>query len=235
MHHKQSSKFLWIFFGGLLIFNITSCGKGFTDEQKIPEDAWNRQYEAVFKPLNQKFGRSSGWARFSIFENQIWARVKFHGKKSKDMHAQYVHINGRCPNMKDDMNRDGYLDFMEVYKVAGPILLPLDSNLNSQLKGIFEFPAMKRQPFYYYSEASNYGRMMADLRRDDVISDDMVTKLKEKDLNLQKRVVLVYGIDADEFLPSSVRTFTGYPPQATLPVACGELKVLNLRNEFDEN
>jgi hypothetical protein len=210
---------------GFLLANFYSCGKGFSDDNKLQEEIWQGQYGTQFKPLNQKLGTSSGWAKISIYENQIWARVKFHGNKTKDMHAQYIHLNGRCPTMKDDKNGDGYLDFMEVYDVAGPIILPLDSNLNSQLKGIFEFPFMKRRPFYYYSEASNYGRTMRDLRSEDVVVDDMMTKLHGEDLDLHRRVILIYGVDIDVFLPNTVRTFTGYPSQATLPVACGELEI----------
>lgn len=223
--HKKSHwpiHFLW---GGFLFSCLLSCGKGFKDEDIRQDEVWQGQYQTVFKPLNQRFGRANGWSRISIYENQIWARIKFNGKKIAGMHAQYIHVQDRCPDMTDDSNRDGYLDFIEAYHVSGPILLPLDSNLNSQMKGLFEFPIMKRLPSYYYSEASNYSRMMEDLRREDTVIDDMMVKLhRGEDLSLERRAILIYGVDEDVILPPTVRSFTGYPPQRTLPIACGEIQ-----------
>jgi hypothetical protein len=127
--------------------------------------------------------------------------------------------------MKDDLNHDGYLDFMESYRVAGPILIPLDSNLNSQMKGLNEFPIIKgSSAFYYYSEASNMSRMMEDLRRKDTYTMDMMTKLNGKeDLRIGRRIIIIYGTSDERSLPASVLSFEGYPSQATIPIACGEV------------
>ncbi len=129
--------------------------------------------------------------------------------------------------MTDDTNHDGYLDFVEASQVVGPILLPLDSNLNSQMFGLNEFPIMKsKNDFYYYSEACNSQRMILDLRRHDSYETDMISKLGSREnLNLHKRIVMIYGVDLDRALPSTVQSFDGYPSQASLPIACGEIMI----------
>lgn len=187
----------------------------------------NGRYTASLKPINVTLGRFTGWLKLSITDNQFWARVKVNGPQTTQMHAQYIHSGSVCPDMKDDLNRDGYLDFMEVYKIAGPILLPLDSNLNAQLKGLNEFPVMRKNSgLYYYSESCNSERLMADLKRTDIFPYDMITKLHPSEkIDLTKRIIIIYGVSADRNLPESVSSFDGYPREATMPVACGEITV----------
>ncbi|MBA2406017.1 MAG: hypothetical protein H0V66_14675 [Bdellovibrionales bacterium] len=204
---------------------LLSCGKGYVPDEDKQEEVAAGRYWAMLKPLNQKVGRYSGWANLSISDNQFWARVKVNGPMTKVMHAQYIHLRGTCPDMQDDTNGDGYLDFVEAYQVAGPILLPLDSNLNSQMKGLNEFPKMmKGNRFYYYSEACNSSRMLEDLKESDTYSEDMMTKLAPgEELNLTRRVIIIYGVNADRKLPPTVRSYDGYPVQDALPIACGEI------------
>jgi len=208
----------------LCLLTLLSCGKGFKDDEEIQDEIGPGQYWAVLKPLNQKVGLYSGWVSLSVSDNQFWARIKVHGPNTKNMHAQYIHLNDACPDMEDDLNRDGYLDFREAHHIAGPILVPLDSNLNSQLKGLNDFPKMKmKNTFYYYSEACNSSRMLSDLKQEDTY-DDMMSKLgRYEKLNFTKRVIIIYGTSEDRFLPASVSSFEVYPSQASIPIACGEI------------
>lgn len=210
----------------LCFFTLISCGKGYVDKDPPQEEVTSGHYWAVLNPLNPKLGQFKGWISLSINDNQFWARIKVSGPGSKEMHNQFLHVKGTCPEMKDDLNHDGYLDFMEAYKVAGPILIPLDSNLNSQMKGMYEFPRMRgTSNFYYYSEACNMDNMMADLRRKDVYVDDMMAKIpRHEKFNFTKRVVLIYGTSEDRNLPATVRTYQGYPSQASIPIACGVIE-----------
>jgi hypothetical protein len=223
--HKKFMAGLVFFRWLLLVSVLVGCGKGFDTDDDSQEEIEAAEYHAVLRPLNKNFGSYKGWAGFSITENQFWARVKVKGRKTKDMHAQYIHVGSRCPSLQDDSNGDGYLDFIEVVNASGPILIPLDSNLTTQMKGIFEFPRMRRQPFYYYSEACNLQWLIEDLTREDVISDDYMTKLPPKQrLNMDRRIVIIYGVDQERYLPSSVRTSPGYTSQFTFPIACGEIR-----------
>ncbi len=223
--HKKFKAGLTFFCWLLPICVLVGCGKGFGPVSQRQDEVASAEFHAVLRPLNRKYGSYNGWVSLSITDNQFWARVKVHGNKTKDMHGQHIHVGSRCPSLQDDSNGDGYLDFIEVVNVAGPILIPLDSNLTTQMKGIFEFPKMRRQPFYYYSEACNMQWLMEDLTRDDVILDDFITKLLPKQrLNMDRRIVVIYGVDQDRYLPSSVRTSPGYPRQFTFPIACGEIQ-----------
>jgi len=218
----------------LCLLTLYACGKGYEDIKVIEEEVAPGHYKAAFKSLNPKVGRFNGWLSLSIHDNQFWARVKLTGPNTKSMHAQYIHALGTCPDMNDDLNQDGYLDFMEVYNVAGPILLPLDSNLNSQLKGLDEFPKMRENTsFYYYSEACQSSRLLGDLKEVDVFGSDMMTKLQRgESLSLATRVIMIYGSSEGRPLPETVRSFEGYPPQLSIPIACGEITE-GVAEEFD--
>ena len=189
------------FFGLVLLL---SCGKGYKEKEYIQYEVASGRFKATLKSLNPQVGVFHGWVSLSIEDYQFWARIKVMGPNSKDMHAQYIHTSGKCPLMSDDTNHDGYLDFMEASKVV-----PVMRNKND---------------FYYYSEACNAQRMMLDLRRHDYYDTDMISKLSSgEELNLDKRIVMIYGVPIDRALPSTVRSFDGYPSQASLPIACGEI------------
>jgi hypothetical protein len=201
---------------------LISCGKGFNSDKPQLEELEPGRFHVNLRPLNSKLGRYIGWVSITISDNQFWVRAKVVGPKTGSMHAQYLHANAVCPSMKDDTNGDGYLDFTEAYAVSGPILIPLDSNLNSQMKGLNIFPKMRQSSFYYYSEACNTSVMMEDLRQRDTYSADMMIKLKNgEELALKRRVVMVYGTSEYRPLPSTVNSFEGYPSQASIPIACG--------------
>lgn len=210
----------------LCFFLIESCGKGYRADNDFYPEIVSGQFGAILKPLNPKLGIYTGWVTLSISDNQLWARVKLNGPTTKKMHAQYLHANTKCPDMKNDLNLDGYLDFIEASAVSGPIVIPLDSNLNSQLKGLNEFPKMKgTNSFYYYSEACNVDNMLADLtQKDEHHGDGMIKFLATEKVSFNQRVVMIYGISDESLLPQSVRSFEGYPAQDSIPIACGEIK-----------
>jgi hypothetical protein len=223
------NKSWWILFSLLnLIFCtlVTGCGKGYGEEKDSDrqEEQAIAQFEARLKALNTRVGSNSGHLTILITDNQFWARMAFGGPYTGQMSSQYIHTGSRCPTMQDDRNKDGYLDFMEAHNVVGDIILPLDSVLESQLRGMNLFPKIKKNNGYYYSEATNFTRMMEDLRREDIFLDDNIRKLsKHEDLDLNQRVVMVYGVAEDRKLPITVESYDGYPPQASLPVACSEI------------
>lgn len=227
MMHLQFFLGLWrkvqcILYSSLM---LVSCGKGFNADELQQEVLDPGRFHVKLRPLNSKLGSYTGWISITISENQFWVRAKVIGPKTGSMHAQYLHANAVCPSMKDDTNGDGFLDFTEAYSVSGPILIPLDSNLNSQMKGLNIFPKMRQSSFYYYSEACNTSVMMEDLRQRDTYSSDMMIKLKSgEELGLKRRVVMIYGTSEYRQLPSTVNSFEGYPSQASIPIACGMIE-----------
>ena len=222
---KANGAFINIQMSLLCLLMLFSFGSGFGDVEVRQEEVIEGWYTAVLNPLNSKVGIFSGRVDLSMSDNQFWVRINLKGPQTNEMHPQFLHTNSSCPTMKDDLNRDGYLDFIESYRVAGPILMPLDSNLNSQMKGLHEFPHMRNNSsYYYYSEACNSDYMLSDLKRKDEYKEDLMTKLRPSEkLNLKKRVVLIYGASSDRYLPDTVGTFDGYPNHSSIPIACGEI------------
>ena len=210
----------------LCFFLLVSCGKGYRTEDSTYPEIVSGQFGATLKPLNPKLGIYTGWVTLSISDNQLWARVKLNGKRTKKMHAQYLHLNSKCPDMNHDLNHDGYIDFVEATTVSGPIIIPLDSNLNGQMKGLNEFPKMKAtNSFYYYSEACNVDNMLADLtQKDESSGDGMIKLLATEKVSFDQRVVMIYGTSEETPLPQSVRSFEGYPSHDSIPIACGQIK-----------
>lgn len=201
---------------------LAGCGKGYGDNEDSQQDEEAvAQYYSSLKPLNTKVGSYSGKLSINIMDNQFWARMVFQGPRTGSMSSQYIHFGNRCPSIKDDINGDGYLDFIEAHAIIGEILIPLDTVLETQLKGMNLFPKLRRDNSYYYSEATNFSRMMDDLRGEDIFPEDKMGKLQDSHLSLDARVVLVYGINEDRPLPNSVGSYDGYPAQSSLPIACG--------------
>lgn len=203
---------------------IVSCGKGFNAEMQSQNQLTAAYFWMKFSPLNRHVGFYEGWGTISVVQNQFWVRIKVSGEKTKDMHAQFMHVNSRCPTDSDDLNHDGFLDSSETMKITGPVLIPLDSNLISQYQGLDVFPKMTFYNFYYYSETTNNALMILDLHRPDLVRNDHISKLSQGEgLNLNQRVVVIYGIAQEHFLPDTVNSFNGYPSQFSLPIACGKV------------
>lgn len=210
-----------IFFLGTFI----SCGQGFQKETYINASEKPGDYYANLKSINNKLGNYNGWARFTIIDDQFWARLKVTGPPDiQTSHPQYVTVGGRCPTLSDDLNRDGYLDVLETIRVTGAFLLPLDSNLNTRLRGIDNFMRIKKQGFYFYSKSSSLKRMIQDLIRPPFLPDQVMISLRPgEQLNMHKRIILVMGISEDLSLPRSVSSIPGLPANYITPISCGEV------------
>jgi hypothetical protein len=210
---------------GLICLCCMNCGKRIDQVSETRDAEMIGAFWSRLQPLNQHVMKHEGWLTLTLRDNQFWARIKVFSKKTKVSHFQFLHVYGECPTMQDDLNHDGFLDFQEAYRKIGDILIPFDSNLNSQLKGMNEFPRMGFHNYYYYTESSNFERMISDLRGDDFDSYDLMTKLKTNEkFNLSERVVMIYGIEDEIQLPTTVSGFLGYPISWTLPIACGKIQ-----------
>jgi hypothetical protein len=223
---KFPRSFLTKVFNCCVILSYFSCGKGFKKELTLDASAQTGNYKSSLNSLNLGLGNHEGWARFSILGDQFWARLKITGPFDRQtIHPQYIAMGGTCPNKNDDLNRDGIIDILETIKVTGPLLLPLDGNINTRLSGIDNFLRIKKQGFYFYSKSSSLKRMLADLRKPSFFPDGVMKSLSpQEDLFLHKRIVLIMGISEDIRLSKSVGTIPGLPAHYTVPVACGEIE-----------
>lgn len=123
------------------------------------------------------------------------------------MHIQHIHAGTQCPDMSDDTNHDGFVDVVEGLAKYGPVIVPLDSDLNSS-ESTDTFPVASAQGRYFYTEQASASLLQKELG---------------EALRLGDRHVVIHGVALDTPLPATVQSFPGVPAQLTLPVACGEL------------
>ena len=207
-------------------FLLSACGKGFEKEVNLSvESIPSGEFSIKFFPLNQTVGPYYGEGSITHLDNQFLTRIKIYGPHSNTLHMQFLHQHAKCPTLANDLNQDGYLDMTEVFSVVGKILIPLDGNLSSQLKGFFNYPFMKKKRnFYYYASAADGRILLRDLRAsEDVSSLNMVKLGTSEEMKLKERLVIIYGIPDYYILPSTVTSLRPFTPQAGLPVACGKI------------
>lgn len=217
---------LWLF---CLLMICISCGRtGNPYREELALNLRQEQqgyYRAKLRPIQRKFSRSLyGQGSFYLKDIQFYASVYLKTPWKRVTHLQFIHTGDRCPTIEDDSNRDGYLDFYEARKISGRILIPLDKDLVTQLKGFTDYPTSNENGDYFYSEAASAPWMMSDLRKKDYKPQNALEKISSNDeLDLIKRVLIVYGVPHFFNLPESIRSFDGYPAHMSIPISCAEI------------
>jgi hypothetical protein len=196
----------------LLVFQ--GCGKQkFPDYDEKPdrqEEQAPGYYTGEFTSLNSRYAgtvraHSVVWTK----GQQFYGRVVMMKGVPSVIYQQFIHKGPTCPTMRNDYNHDGLLSVEEAAIVAGPMLIPLDRNLKSQLSGIEWFPRTDREGMYYYSRAGDISDMMKDLRKLDISSARGLGKLGiDENLDIDQRTIILYRSSSENFIP----------------VACAELK-----------
>lgn len=221
----------------LFIFLITSCGKQIshrylenkaTDAVAKPENKdlpidHNGTYVAVLDPLNADvIGFSSGAVTINLNNDEMITNIRFAGQAPKTIHAQSIHAGSFCPSEIADSNMDGVVDVLESLPYTGNTLIPLDSNLNSQAEGQGFYPLTDDWGDYIYSLTNSFHSLMTDLYSPDAdLSDTLEKLIPNSPLNLEERVVMIYGTLDSETLPATAGSLPGLTANQTLPIACG--------------
>lgn len=216
----------WLFCLLLICISCGRTGNPYREELSLSlKQEQQGYYRAKLIPLQKKMTRSLyGQGSFYLKEIQFYASVYLRTPWKRVTHLQFIHAGNRCPSMQDDLNRDGYLDFYEAMKVSGRILIPLDKDLETQLRGFTKYPTSNDKGDYYYSEAASAPWMLRDLRNKGFNSNNTLEKLNpNEELNLIERVIIVYGVPHYFKLPESVRSFDGYSSHMSTPIACAEI------------
>ncbi len=222
---------LFILFSLLNFF--VACGSNDDDDgdsvTTVPPQSEEQQddpgtYQAILTPLNlTAAGSSKGEALIRIRGDEV--KIDVDGEKTprRIIHWQHVHVGGSCPTPLNDINQDGFIDYVEAQASTGKILIPLDSDLSSQAAdGVY--PVSNHFGNYFYDEETSLARMLADLRAPDPVPGDDLVKLDPSDnLNLAGRAVMVHGVSRFFPLPATVTSQGGAPAHRTLPIACGVL------------
>ena len=221
------------FFGILLLLAfVSSCGKSNSSagmpvakSKVLPVNGSNIRglYMAKFFTINSHVnGSLPGSATIQRQEDKFFAYVRLFGGAPNAWHQQNIYEGSRCPNMGDDLNKDGYIDIEEGNKVWGKVLIPLDANISSQYAGKNIFPLGDATGSYFYERVGSFDKMFKDLKSEDKNMADNVSKLlPEQGLDIEGRVVVIQGTANTVIYPETVASYKNQAPYQSLPIACG--------------
>lgn len=222
-------------FMAMVLLSAWGCGKdgGGDSSSRIQEEQRHNTTEAtpgtyytVLRPVNfQSNGFIPyGMASFSVQNDQLQVSMSLDDDQPV-VHRQALHVGSRCPTINDDANKDGFVDFQEALRVVGPAIMPLDSDLNSQVAGKDQFPRGRSMT---YNNQASLTKINADLWAADEDPTDHVTKLKPgRGIGFEGRVVLVHGTSAQSSFPTTLAAHQNEPAHLSLPVVCGVLKKID--------
>jgi hypothetical protein len=195
---------------------ISSCGKDNKSSQKNTSQEFEEQqsqglYKAILRPLNNHLSGllPTGKAFVEIDKQQIQIST-YLDDDAKVLHRQSIQDGTRCPRLNDDLNQDGILDIEEATAIAGEVLIHLDGSLDGGLEGDGLYPWGSGFTYKKRAELSD-------------IENEIRLRTK-KNLSLDGRVVMIYGVSKNTLLPYTVATRSQLPKDSTIPVVCGVLK-----------
>lgn len=195
------------------------------EAQRAAADGSNIQgrYIAKFTTLNSHVvGTIPGSAQFMREDGRISAFVRLFAGSPSIAHFQNVHMGNRCPTMSDDTNGDGYLDIQEALKVVGPVVVPLDWDIGSQLSANRSWPRAFPNGSYEYTKVTSFDRFWDDLKSEDRNTNDNIVKLAaDEGLAITGKVVMIQGVEEIKNLPDSVAGYDRWKNFQTLPIVCG--------------
>jgi hypothetical protein len=236
MNHYQTGMML------LTCTLLLSCGGGSSNslrsspqqqqEEEVSDQSTkdgsniNGTYLGKFRTINSHVvGTIPGSSQLKREGNKLSAFVRFFAGSPSIAHFQNVHTGTRCPSRNDDKNGDGYIDVIEAHAVLGKIIIPLDWDIGSQASGNRSWPKAFPNGSYEYTKTTNFDRFWKDLKTEDRVTPDNITKLKpDQGLNLIGKAVLILGVAEDKNLPESVASYGRWKNHQTLPIACAVLK-----------
>lgn len=195
---------------------LSACGAG------------DKRYVAVLNPLNtQVSGNPMGTAEFIVTGDRLVARVDVVGL-DETVHPQFIRTGDLCPGGLTDVNGDGFIDVVEGAATFGSALIPLDSDLSTNVASEDEgFPNLSA---YRYEVETELDPLVGNLTGEDPNPDDDVVTLSAEEtgdtgaidsLDLNARTFVIHGVIDD--LPETVATIPGTEAKRMLPVACGNI------------
>jgi hypothetical protein len=220
---KNASNFLLC----ATLLSAVACGNN-NDSKSVPVSqnlllSQAGHYQATLSPINAHLaGDVTGSALVKVKGDNLTVEVKVNGSPAQISHSQSIHIADACPTLSSDINKDGVIDGVEGQKSYGPVIIPLDSDLKTQIEKDIRFPTSDFSGNYYYRQQASISEMMKDLTGKDLDMTDNLIKIKSS-LGLAGRQVVIYGVASDVAIPESVNAINGQTKSASLPIACGTL------------
>lgn len=178
------------------------------DAEKRAEATKIKSYTVDFTALNGS--GVSGSADLSLMGDQLTVQIYATGLEPNMVHPQHIHGfsenkgNSTCPTPAADTNGDGVIDLVEGLPSYGGVLLELYVPID-------EFPVADANGLLTYERTFNLGE--TEFAEEGEL-------LSESDLSpLQNRTIVLHGMTVNgEYI-------------ATLPVACGQIKPNQGRNQ----
>ncbi|HXH30636.1 MAG TPA: hypothetical protein VNJ01_07470 [Bacteriovoracaceae bacterium] len=199
------------------------------EPERLPVDGSNIQgtYKAVFETMNTKITfNNPGSATFQRKDDKLLVYFRLFGGKAFASHRQSVHLGTRCPGPQDDLNGDGYIDINEGNKVWGKIIVPVDSDVSTQIAGRTIHAASPDLSGSYWNEQEvDFQTFFDDLKDEDLYPNDNIQKLAaDEPFTFENKVVVVQGVGKDTAVPETIGSTDRYAAYDTLPIACGIIK-----------
>lgn len=224
MKHMEG-KLLRLFVLSLLLVGVVACGSDDDDDDDSTPVVMEQEQEAdgVFyadlQPANPLVaGAAKGLATLKLSGDDLHVNVLMDDGPS-GMHMQHIHLGTAYATMANDTSADGYLDAAEATPVTGPMLVPFDGDLSSQMEGHHDFPSGRR---FSYLESTSFTELLTDLWQPDEDPTDAMVKLTPNEmLRLEGKVIEVHGVSSSVDLPETVGSIDGKPAHETLPILCG--------------
>jgi hypothetical protein len=219
---------------GTCLLAAVSCGSDDDDSssnvQTPPPQQEEQQdqgtYTITFQPLNAGVAgnAAAGTGTITISEQTASVNLNMTGVPARINHLQHIFTSGTCPTPAADVNGDGFIDVLEGVPSYGPILIPLDGNLNTQADGSAQTPRADSAGTYSYNRTAVLPALLADLQAVDTDPTDAVGKLPAgENLNLEGRTVIIHGVPDSSNLPETVGSLPNVDAARTLPIACGTI------------
>jgi hypothetical protein len=228
--------------GACIMSALTACSEekvnsdGGQKAEPIEELGVEGKYEVKFSSLNTSVaGMTVAKGTIHVIADQISVGLEVQDSPAATTHSQFIYTASECPTELNDSNNDGFIDPVEAAKVLGSILIPLDSDLNTQEDGATNFPAANGVGSYSYYQEAVLSRLVADLQSPDLNPSVEFIKLNgSEDLKLEGKVIILQGVPQDSYLPGSIRVIQPDTDRAALPIACGKIVRTN-QTEIEVN
>jgi len=228
---------------GLMMLQVVGCGRA-------PQDSFSKEttiktvppskltikkevrrddvgkYSVKLEKVNESFDLNvQGTFQINIEKDLFLVDGYVSGVDSGIKHYQIIQSGGECPTMDSDLNFDGIIDNLEGSLVYGTKLIPLDANISAQFEGMSYGPIANEEGEYFYRKSVPFSSLMADLKSlDDDLYDDLIKIDFDQYLELEKRVIVIYGISSSVPLPSTVRGTFERDEFELIPIACGKIQ-----------
>ncbi len=210
---------------GATLFTISACGNNHGPSSRPKSTSMllseEGHYQATLAPINAHLsGNLEGSAFIKIKGDDVTVEVKVNGSTASIKHAQFIHVADSCPTLSSEENKDGVIDSKEGMKSYGPAVIPLDSELKTQVEKNVRFPSADFSGNYFYRQSVSMRAMMIDLTSKDLDNSDEIIKMKSN-VGLSGRQIVIYGVASDATIPETVSQLKGQTKAASIPVACG--------------